>query len=181
MLVALSVAVVIMNVENKVLAVERRDDPSKLCLPGGKVEPQDTQLSLLIEPPKRVFGLGVAERVVSKGIMNAAHHAALRETKEETGFDLDFREDLYNLPIHTGLCVDETGSDPETICLTFLHKNKMSMTDDPEPQPGEPPSRWVEWHELFSGPFGYSNMLVWRQLHVEHPDLMKNDKDQNHA
>ena len=108
--------------ENKVLAVSRKDDHTKMGLPGGKVEYTET-----------------------------FEEAVLRETLEETGLEVEIVGHLFDR-------YDEN----------FLGKTFLCIMKDPSAEITTTESGrvdWVEWQELFDGPFGEYNRNLYD--HVE--------------
>lgn len=115
-----SVCVVILR-NDAVLAVSRRDDHSQYGFPGGKLEPG--------ESPEA---------------------GAVRETKEETGLDVDMTalQHLYD------------GKVKDRLVRTFL-------APDPGGDVVQSPEGvvvWVGWHSLVTGPFAAYNAAVRQAL-----------------
>jgi 8-oxo-dGTP pyrophosphatase MutT (NUDIX family) len=92
-------ACVFITFDNKVLAVSRKDDPTKFGLPGGKVDPADGE---------RLGG--------------ALKAAAIRELREETGVDLSGNQKSLE-PFFVR--VDEIGF----VTYTFIFRGKRALVN----------------------------------------------------
>jgi 8-oxo-dGTP pyrophosphatase MutT (NUDIX family) len=107
--------------EGKVLAVSRKNDFTRMGLPGGKVEYHET-----------------------------FEEAVVRETLEETGLDVEIVAHIFDR------------YDDNFIGKTYLCKMK-----DPDAKifTNEPVRvDWVEWQELFDGPFGEYNKNLYDHI-----------------
>lgn len=114
--------VIIITNGPEVVGVSRGLDTDQWGLPGGKVEPG--------ESPEQ---------------------AVIRETKEETGVDID-RKDITHF---------YDAAEGPFISKHFLYKGKLpkNFKESDEGNVG-----WVPWEKIFAGPFGVSGRLVYLEL-----------------
>lgn len=144
-----SVAILTWNDLRELLVVSRKEDPTKFCLPGGKIELNDYDDEYHRTHYYKHFSnlapdLGTLQR------------AASRELKEETGIYARPSE-LYH--VYTGKC----GEFYE--CSTFWAPLKML----PEPVAVEP-GTWVGWRTpgqlLESSPFADYDEALFEALNI---------------
>lgn len=109
-----SVCIILVNEDGLYLAVSRKHDHSDFGLPGGKVEENET-----------------------------SYDAIIRETKEETGLDIENIKIVYVADYQNY----------EAICYTANHKGKIEY--DKSVETGV--VKWVTKDILFQGSFGDYN------------------------
>jgi len=108
--------------EGKVLAVSRKNDPTQMGLPGGKVDAGETWIDTV-----------------------------LREVKEETGLDVNVVAHLYDR------------HDEGFLGKTFLCEIIGEIPQDFQTNESGRVA-WVEWQELFDGPFGVYNRNLFNHI-----------------
>lgn len=111
----------------KILAVSRKDDPNAFGIPGGKVDPNESFLD-----------------------------AAIRETLEETGYEVNVTEHSANNPF---IIEDGYGYIVHTFIAT-INKNKKRL-EIAEEETGR--VAYVTREDLFNGPFSTYNrhLCAW--------------------
>lgn len=111
--IRLTVAMCVKNHKGQVLCVNRKSDPSRVCFPGGYVDPGDLDGHINVGHHSNV----------GNGIDEALLRAAIRELKEETG--LASSDDTY--PVFRA--PDECG----TLCTMFRTWPAGDQAIVPEP------------------------------------------------
>lgn len=129
------------RVQDRVLAVARKDDPGAFGIPGGKVDPEDGFLT-------------------ADSFMETIARATAREVREETGIDLplgDFRI------CYEGVCAPPWGGLGQSYWMvTLSHPDAEGVVF--ASQPGEGVVAWVPWAKLEAGPFGEYNRKLREHL-----------------
>lgn len=121
-----------------VLAVSRKDDPTAMGLPGGKLDPADWCIA-------REIGL------------DPAAVAASRELFEETGLHVsvfDLRRVFERGPDEDDGYITTTFEVDWADCSGTIHTKEAGRV------------RWVDWAELLMGPFGRYNRVLMQTLGI---------------
>lgn len=123
----LSVTVLIINENGEMLHISRRDNHEAFGLVGGKVDPGET-----------------------------LDQAAIRETKEEVGADIELID-----VVHSGIIPSKRWGGRDFYNVTY----RARLLSEARNMPGEGVIKWhAGWDLLLSGPFGEYNRRLMEAL-----------------